>query len=207
MENIATKSFLLLCYHTYLGDVNKSYAWRHVQTGKPYAVISASQPQMRTNEKYKFQYQLFLDAIRIMHCQAVSLMGGFVETDYLNRIDCREELSVFIRDISLTDAINLGIKYHQDFILYSDGKSAPAIYLTTEKHGIIGDVWVEFIGKELKNIQDAVKTFYALLIRNVLRSDFSTNEPVQSHFRMFENRNRSAKNELCTWRMYAHKIL
>ena len=126
MENIATKSFLLLCYHTYLGDVNKSYTWRHVQTGKPYAVISASQPHMRTNEKYKFQYRLFIDAIRTMHCQAVSLLGGFVETDFLNRIDCRDELSVFIRDISLTDAINLGIKYHQDFILYSDGKSAPA---------------------------------------------------------------------------------
>ena len=207
MESIATKSFLLLCYHSYLSDMNKSYTWRHVQTHKAYAFISATQPKMTTNERYKFQYQLFIDAIRTFHCQAVSLLGGFVETDYLNRIDCRDELSVFIRDISLSDAINLGIKYHQDYILYSDGITPPAIYLTSKKHGIVGDLLVEFEGKELTDIQDAVKCYFSRLTCNVLRPDFSSTEPIESHFRMFENRNRSAKNELCTWRMYAHKIL
>ena len=207
MDNTVTESFVNLYYNCYRGESRSPYSWKYAQSKQPYAIISASQPEMTSGKKYMKQCELFFEPRARHNCNTVYLHGGFVEFDYMNRIGSRDELSIFIHNISLTDAINLGIQNQQDFILYSDGISAPALYLTSEKHGIIGDVWIEFEGVELVDIQNAVKHYFDRLIRSVNPLDFSVSKPLECQFRLYENNVKSEDNMPETWEFYSNRIL
>ena len=207
MDNQLKNSFLTLYYHCYRGEARSPYIWKYAQTQKPYAIISASQPEMTSGKKYMKQCELFFEPRARHNSKTVYLHGGFVETDYMNRVGSRDELSVFVHDISLTDAINLGIQNLQDFILFSDGLSAPALYLTSDKYGVIGDVWVDFEGSELVDIQDAVKNYFDRLVRNVNPLVFSVTKVLECQFRLFENHVKSEDNMPATWEFYSQRVL
>jgi len=211
METTTGQPFLDLCYCKSLKLGCNSFTWRNIKNGHAFALVSASRSEMTENQKDKAQAQLVYEAKKLFQCYCTELRGGVIETDFKGDIDSRDEISVYIRGISLRNAIKTGVQKKQDFILYCNGIDFLALIITSEKAGMIGDVFIEFDYRQSDNnlpvIQNAVKEYEERLIKWANPIDFSVSEPRSSHFKLFEMYKRFERAGTDRWLADGRKIM
>lgn len=212
METATTQScFLELCYKTHLKLSCNSFTWRNMKNGHAFTLVSASHRDMSGDQKDKAQEQLVDEAKKSFQCYCTELRGGIIDTDFKGEISSRDEISVFIRGISLSNAIKTGVRKKQDFILYCNGIDYLALINTSEKMGIIGDVLIEFDYRRSDNdlgvIQNAVKEYEERLIKWANPINFPVLKPTSRYFKLFEMYKRFKRDGLESWLADGRKIM
>jgi len=211
METTDIKPFIKLCYCTSLKQSSSSFAFRTMDSGNAFAIISSARRGMNNKQKDAEQANLAYEAKKVYQCFSTELRGGVVETDFMEKIDSRDELSVFIRGISLSNAIKLGIKNKQELILYCNGVDFLALIIISGRLGKIGDVFMEFEYRHSNNdfsvIQNAVKEYGQQLLVSASPVNYSVVKPQSSHFKLFEMYKRYEREGLDRWLVDGNKIM
>ncbi len=139
---------------------------QHIEGPKPFAVISAYQRNNTKEENTKLHYELEHDITNLGY--------GYIEMDsgylYAETGETKKEKSFFIPSISLIRAIQLGIKYKQESILYKDNSGFKLIYTTAENGFHVGQIATTFDMKRKPNGQitfdaDTLKLAFSKLIK------------------------------------------
>jgi len=211
MKTTTERPFLELCYTKHLKLSCNSFTWRNIISGHAFALVSASQSTMTEDQKENAQVQLANNSKKLYKCYCTELRGGFIETDFKGKITSRDEISVFIRDISLSNAMKTGIQNRQDFILFCNGINFLGLINLSEKSGILGNVLIEFDYRQSDIdqivLQNAVKEYYARLIKWLNPEDQSALIPKSRSFKLFEMYKRFERIENDLWRIDGRKIM
>jgi hypothetical protein len=211
METTTEQSFLELCYTRRLKLSCESFTWRNMKNGHAFALVSATHKDMTENQMDKEQEQLVYEANKMFQCRCHELLGGVIETNFKGEINSHEGTTIFMWDISLSNAIKAGINMRQDFILYCNGIDFMGLIDTSEKSGMSGDVLIEFAYRQSDNdiqvIQKAVKEYFERLIKWSNPEYLSVLEPKSCSFKLFEGNKRFEMDGMERWLAYGRKIM
>lgn len=146
----------------YLTESSLSRIWQFVEDdSKSFAVISASRKSnsRKVNEE---KYNELKKIVRELGYGFIEMRGGYIETEGFVK-----EKSLFIPSIPKEKAIELGVKYDQDSILFKDENEFVAI--GTNRDTGIGKVLTNFLkSSEKENInlaKKAIKELFSSLLK------------------------------------------
>jgi hypothetical protein len=94
-----------------------SRVWQHVEGDGSFAVISASRKQF-TDDQNKLRYIALKAIVKAKGLGFIELKGGYTETNEAGaKVDVKED-SLLIPNISAKDAIDFGVIFDQDGVLF-----------------------------------------------------------------------------------------
>jgi hypothetical protein len=176
-----------------------SRVWQHIQSDKPFAMLSLSRGTMSSSEK-RNAFNELKKRVRDLGYGFIEIKGGYVEkgADGAPDLEIADELSLMVPNMSKNDAITLGQvdlgHGEQDSILFSDGRGFLGYIVTNPSVGTVGSVDMQFkSGKDAMAMgREAVSQYFSMLAKgNQAGRKFAfVPESVNTEIQLWEMRDR-----------------
>ncbi|MFW6172637.1 MAG: DUF3293 domain-containing protein [Elusimicrobiota bacterium] len=143
----------------YLNESSLSRIWSHIESNKPFGVVSASRSE-NTNKENEENHVALKKVVRELGYGFIEMRGGYKEDSGFVY-----EKSLFIPDITKKEIIELGEKYKQESIIFKDKNG---FYLLDTRDNV-GNEILKFTmkggKKDLELSKDKIKDFFSELTK------------------------------------------